>query len=40
METMAYKIKNSTFVCLADSGHVSMLENPNGFNNALRKFLV
>lgn len=39
MELMADKIKNSTFVCLSNSGHVSMLENPDGFNSALRKFL-
>lgn len=39
MKKMADKIKNSTFVSLSDSGHVSMLENPNGFNKALKDFL-
>ncbi|MDA3907528.1 MAG: alpha/beta hydrolase [Sulfurimonas sp.] len=39
MEQMANKIKNSTFVCLSDSGHVSMLEKPDEFNSAMRRFL-
>jgi pimeloyl-ACP methyl ester carboxylesterase len=39
MEQMAKSIKNSTLVCLNNSGHVSMLENPKEFNSAIRKFL-
>ncbi|QFR48826.1 alpha/beta hydrolase [Sulfurimonas lithotrophica] len=40
MELMASKIKNSTFVSLSECGHMSMLENPNGFKSAMRSFLV
>ena len=39
MEQMANDIKNSTLVSLSDSGHVSMLEKPDQFNNALKVFL-
>ena len=39
MEQMANKINNSTFVSLNNSGHLSMLENPVQFNNAISKFL-
>jgi len=39
MEQMASKIKNSTIVSLSDSGHVSMVENPDGFKSVVRKFL-
>ncbi|WP_415398178.1 alpha/beta fold hydrolase [Sulfurimonas sp. CS5] len=39
MKQMASKIKNSTLVSLSESGHVSMIENPDGFKSAVRKFL-
>lgn len=39
MENMASKIKNSTLVSLEKSGHMSMIENPNGFKNAIKSFL-
>jgi len=39
MKQMANKIKNSTLVCLSNSGHVSMLEKPDAFNSAIRSFL-
>lgn len=39
MKHMASKIKNSTLVTLRDSGHMSMIENPDGFKNAVRSFL-
>ena len=39
MEQMASDIKNSTVVSLSDSGHVSMLEKPEQFNNTIKVFL-
>lgn len=39
MEEMASKIKNSTLVSLNESGHMSMIENPVGFRDAVKKFL-
>lgn len=39
MTKMANDIKNSTLECLSDSGHVSMIENPDQFNSVIRKFL-
>ncbi|EDZ62118.1 hydrolase, alpha/beta fold family [Sulfurimonas gotlandica GD1] len=39
MEQMASKIKNSTLVSLSESGHVSMIENPDEFKSAVRSFL-
>jgi pimeloyl-ACP methyl ester carboxylesterase len=39
MESMASKIKNATLVNLENSGHMSMIENPDGFKNAVRDFL-
>jgi pimeloyl-ACP methyl ester carboxylesterase len=39
MENMASKIKNATIVSLEKSGHMSMIENPDGFKNAVRNFL-
>ncbi|MFT7003564.1 MAG: 3-oxoadipate enol-lactonase [Sulfurimonas sp.] len=39
MKKMASNIKNVTLVSLRDSGHVSMMENPDGFKNAVRSFL-
>jgi len=39
VEEMASKIKNSTLVSLSKSGHVSMVENLDGFSSAVRKFL-
>jgi len=39
MIQMASKIKNSTIVSLSNSGHMSMIENPDGFKNAVRSFL-
>ena len=40
MKKMSDKIKNSTFVSLKNSGHVSMLENTKEFYNAIRNFLT
>ncbi len=39
MKQMSDKIKNSTLVSLSESGHVSMIENPDGFKTEVRKFL-
>lgn len=39
MELMASKIKNSTLECLENSGHMSMVENPEGFKSSMRNFL-
>lgn len=39
MKDMADKIKNSTFVSVKNSGHVSMVENTEEFNNAIKNFL-
>lgn len=39
MNQMASKIKNSTLVSLRESGHMSMIENPDGFKSAVRSFL-
>jgi len=39
MAKMAKNIKNSTLVSLSDSGHMSMIENPDGFKSAVRSFL-
>lgn len=39
MRKMAEGIKNSTFVSLDHCGHMSMLENPQGFIAALQSFL-
>lgn len=39
MKQMANKIKNATFVSLSESGHVSMIENPDEFKSAVRSFL-
>lgn len=39
MAQMANSIKKSTLVCLSGSGHMSMLEKPDEFNTALRRFL-
>lgn len=39
MKQMASKIKNATLVSLSESGHVSMIENPDGFKSAVRSFL-
>lgn len=39
MKQMASKTKNATLVTLDDSGHVSMIENPDGFKNAMKNFL-
>jgi pimeloyl-ACP methyl ester carboxylesterase len=39
MTQMANKITNSTLVSLNNSGHMSMVEKPDEFNHAIRKFL-
>jgi len=39
MLDMANGIKNSTYVCLSNSGHMSMLENPDGFIHSIKSFL-
>jgi len=39
MKRIASKIKNSTLVSLSGSGHMSMIENPDGFKSAVRSFL-
>ena len=39
MGAMAQKIPNSRHVTLPRAGHLSNLENPEGFNAALREFL-
>jgi pimeloyl-ACP methyl ester carboxylesterase len=39
MENMANSIQNSTYVCLTDSGHMSMVENPQGFIHTVKRFL-
>ncbi len=39
MKSMAKDIINSRYVELKDSGHVSMLENPNDFLIAIEEFL-
>jgi pimeloyl-ACP methyl ester carboxylesterase len=39
MGAMAQKIPNSRHVTLPRAGHLSNLENPEGFNVALREFL-
>ncbi len=39
MKDMADRIKNSTFVSLKNSGHVSMIEKTKEFNNTIRNFL-
>jgi len=39
MTQMANSIKNSTLVCLNNSGHMSMIERTDEFNSAIRKFL-
>lgn len=39
MGQMANRIKNSTLVCLSDSGHMGMVENPDEINRAIRRFL-
>ncbi|MDJ1423114.1 MAG: alpha/beta hydrolase [Candidatus Methanoperedens sp.] len=38
-ETMKKMIENSSVVVIPDSGHTSNMENPIGFNRALKKFL-
>lgn len=39
MRDMANTLENSTFVCLNESGHMSMVENYNGFMDAVNGFL-
>ncbi|EQB34401.1 alpha/beta hydrolase [Sulfurimonas hongkongensis] len=39
MKQMALKIKNSTFISLSKSGHMSMIENLDEFKSAMGKFL-
>jgi proline-specific peptidase len=39
MKKMAENIKNSTLVCLEGSGHMSMVEKPDQFNNTIKEFL-
>lgn len=39
MKKMAEGIKNSTFVSLEHCGHMSMIENPQGFITAIQSFL-
>lgn len=39
MKEMADKIKNATFVSLSGSGHMSMVESPEGFKSAAIDFL-
>lgn len=39
MEEMSKSIKNSKYVELKNSGHVSMIENPKDFLKALEAFL-
>jgi pimeloyl-ACP methyl ester carboxylesterase len=39
MKKMADKIKNSEFVIVPNAGHMSPIENPDFFNNALLNFL-
>jgi pimeloyl-ACP methyl ester carboxylesterase len=40
MKDLASKIKNSHYVELQDSGHVSMIEKPKEFIKALKSFLI
>ncbi|MDT8339051.1 MAG: alpha/beta hydrolase [Sulfurimonas sp.] len=40
MKDLASKIKNSHYIELQDSGHMSMLEKPKGFLKALKSFLI
>jgi pimeloyl-ACP methyl ester carboxylesterase len=39
MHEIAAAMPRATFVCLAEAGHMSPLENPDDFNDALREFL-
>ena len=40
MKDMAGKVKNCSFISLKSSGHLSMLENPKEFTNALKAFIL
>lgn len=39
IQNMANSIKNSTYTCLDDSGHMTMIENPEGFFYTVKSFL-